>query len=70
MSSTIQPQKLGIVDFVKMIHEGHPEYSLLAVKAPIEDVVQAWIDLRNNLTKRDKRDWGTMAAITVSLLYK
>jgi hypothetical protein len=60
MSSTTQTQKLGIVDFVKMIYEGHPEYSLLAIKAPIEDVGQALIDLRNGLTKRDKQDWRTM----------
>ncbi len=60
MSSIVQTQKLGIVDFVKMIHDGHPEYSLLAVKASIDDVVQALIDLREGLTKRDKHDWRTM----------
>jgi hypothetical protein len=60
MLNTIQTQKLGIVDFVKMIHDGHPEYSLLAVKAPIDDVVQALINLREGLTKRDRHDWRTM----------
>lgn len=60
MSSILQTQKLGIFDFVKMIYDGHPEYSLLAVKAPIDDVVQTLIDLRNGLTKRDKRNWRTM----------
>lgn len=58
--SNIQTQKLGIVDFIKMIYDGHPEYSLLAVKASIDDVVQALIDLREGLTKRDKHDWRTM----------
>jgi hypothetical protein len=60
MLSIVQTQKLGIVDFVKMIYDGHPEYSLLAVKAPIDDVVQALIDLREGLTKRDRHDWRTM----------
>jgi hypothetical protein len=53
-------QKTGIVDFVTMIYDGHPEYSLLAVKAPIDSVVQALIDLREGLTKRDRHDWRTM----------
>lgn len=56
----LETQKLGIVDFVKMIYDGHPEYSLLAVKAPIDDVVQALIDLREGLNKRDRHDWRTM----------
>lgn len=60
MQSIVQTQKLGIIDFVEMIYEGHPEYSLLAVKAPIDNVVQALIDLRKGLTKRDRRDWRTM----------
>ncbi|MHC5736718.1 hypothetical protein [Nostoc sp.] len=60
MSGTTQVQKLGVIDFLSMIYNGHPEYSLFAVKAPIDEVVQAWMELREGLSKRDRRDYQTM----------
>ncbi len=35
--------KLGIIDFVTMIYEGHPEYTVIAVKASLEDTIQTFI---------------------------
>lgn len=60
MIKTTEVQKLGIIDFLRMIYNGHPEYSLFAVKAPIDEVVQAWMELREGLSKRDRRDYQTM----------
>ena len=60
MSGTIQVQKQGVIDFLSMIYNGHPEYSLFAVKAPIDEVVQAWMELREGLSKRDRCDYQTM----------
>ncbi|MEH1945091.1 MAG: hypothetical protein V7L01_33415 [Nostoc sp.] len=60
MSGTTQVQKQGVIDFLSMIYNGHPEYSLFAVKAPIDEVVQAWMELRQGLSKRDRRDYQTM----------
>lgn len=38
----VLPSKpLGMLDFQKYIYEGHPEYSIFAVKAPIDKVLQA-----------------------------
>jgi hypothetical protein len=34
-------QPLGMWDFQTWIHEGHPEYSIFAIKAPIDEVGQA-----------------------------
>jgi hypothetical protein len=61
---TTQTRKLGSLDFVRMIHEGHPEYSLLAVKAPIDDVVAAWIEFRESQSTRSRHDFGDMKVKT------
>ncbi len=53
-------QTLGSLDFVRMIYDGHPEYSLLAVKAPIEAVIDAFIEFREGQTTRSRRDWRSM----------
>jgi hypothetical protein len=37
-------QPLGMKDFQDWIHEGHPEYAVFAVKAPIDQVAQHLLD--------------------------
>lgn len=64
---TTQAQKLGSLDFVRMIYEGHPEYSLLAVKAPIDDVVAAWIEFRESQSTRSRHDYHDMKVKTDQL---
>jgi hypothetical protein len=61
---TTQTRKLGSLDFVRMIYEGHPEYSLLAVKAPIDDVVSAWIEFRESQSDRSRHDFSEMKVKT------
>ncbi len=61
---TTQTRKLGSLDFVRMIYNGHPEYSLLAVKAPIDDVVAAWIEFRESQFTRSRHDWHSMTVKT------
>jgi hypothetical protein len=61
---TMQPQKLGSLDFVRMVYRGHPEYSLLAVKAPIDDVVAVWIEFRESQSTRSREDWRSMTVKT------
>jgi hypothetical protein len=61
---TTQTRKLGSLDFVRMIYDGHPEYSLLAVKAPIDDVVAAWIEFRESQSTRSRHDFGEMKVKT------
>ncbi|MBD2185287.1 hypothetical protein H6S82_03855 [Planktothrix sp. FACHB-1355] len=56
----ISPQiKLGVLDFIKMIYNGHPEYSLIAVKASIDDTVQAFIEFREGQQVKERRDYKT-----------
>ena len=44
-----QSNKLGIKDFIKMIYDGHPEYTLIAVKAPFEATISGFINICNSL---------------------
>lgn len=60
MNEVAQAQKLGILDFLNLIYEGHPEYSLLAVQAPIDTVIETFINRRNQMTTCDREDWQTM----------
>ncbi|MBW4505692.1 MAG: hypothetical protein KME64_04170 [Scytonematopsis contorta HA4267-MV1] len=39
---------LGMLDFQKSMYEGHPEYAIFAVKAPIEKVTQALSEYQPN----------------------
>ena len=36
---------MGIADFLKFMHDGQPEWSLVAVKAPMDDVTEEFADL-------------------------
>ena len=45
---------LGAKDFTDMMYAGHPEWSLLAVRAPVEEVTHAFADFRK--AKRVLRD--------------
>jgi hypothetical protein len=67
MSAITQTRKLGSLDFVRMIHDGQPEYSLLAVKAPIEDVIEAFIEFRSGQSSRKRSDWRSMTVKTDAL---
>lgn len=40
MSETID---FGVIDFLNMAYEGHPEYTIIAVKAPLEDTIEAFM---------------------------
>jgi hypothetical protein len=51
--------RLGVLDFIKLIYEGHPEYSLIAVKAPIDQVVPAFISFREAQTTKQRMDYKT-----------
>jgi hypothetical protein len=37
---------LGVADFLKFMYDGHPDWSLLAIKAPIEEVSEEFADFR------------------------
>jgi hypothetical protein len=37
--------QMGITDFLKFMHDGQPEWSLVAVKAPIDEVTDEFADL-------------------------
>lgn len=39
-----QPKPLGCLDFLNFIYNGHPEYSLIAVRAPFETTIETWIE--------------------------
>jgi hypothetical protein len=39
------PPQVGITEFLKFMHDGQPEWSLLAVKAPIDEVTDEFADL-------------------------
>ncbi|BAY13006.1 hypothetical protein [Calothrix sp. NIES-2098] len=69
MLGTTQLQKLGVIDFLHMIYGGHPEYSLFAVKAPIDEVVPVWMELREGLSKRDRHDYRTIMIYRNPLLF-
>ncbi|HSU53722.1 MAG TPA: hypothetical protein VLT36_06660 [Candidatus Dormibacteraeota bacterium] len=46
--------QLGVMDFLKVIYDGQPEWSLLAVKASIEEVSEEFSDFRAaNSVSRD-----------------
>src|SRR2546421_9225932 len=47
-------EHLGATDFLKFMHDGQPEWSLLAVKAPIDEVSDEFADFRGaNSVLRD-----------------
>ncbi|MFP4297294.1 MAG: hypothetical protein ACLFT0_05500, partial [Spirulinaceae cyanobacterium] len=35
---------LGCLDFLEFIYHGHPEFSLIAVRAPFEATIKTWIE--------------------------
>lgn len=37
-----EPIDFGIIDFLNMVYDGHPEYTLVAVKAPLEETIAAF----------------------------
>jgi len=39
------PSQVGITEFLKFMHDGQPEWSLLAIKAPIEEVTDEFADI-------------------------
>ncbi|MEM9212996.1 MAG: hypothetical protein AAGD25_01335 [Cyanobacteria bacterium P01_F01_bin.150] len=49
-------ETLGIIDFVDMIYQGHPEYTLIAVKAPLEKTIQAFITVCQTRKTRRRFD--------------
>ncbi len=55
-----EPQKLGVIDFINLIYNGHPEYSLIAVKAPLEKTIQAYITISQNRKTRERFDFKSM----------
>lgn len=59
MSDSTSQQKLGVLDFLNMIDAGHPEYSLIAVKAPIEQVVPAFIEFCEAQQTKPRMDYKT-----------
>jgi hypothetical protein len=44
---TLPAQPLGMLDFQKCLHQGHPEYAIFAVKAPIDRVSPAVAEYSN-----------------------
>ncbi len=60
MNEVAQAQKLGILDFLNLIYEKHPEYSLIAVQASIDAVIKAFINQRNQTTTCNREDWQTL----------
>lgn len=53
----------GIFNFLTMIYEGHPEYAVLAVKAPIEQVVTTYLDFLAD--EEETADWQWQQRIAV-----
>ena len=53
-------ERLGVTDFLKFMHDGQPEWSLLAVKAPIEEVSEEFADFHgaNTIAKDVPRKPG------------
>ncbi len=47
------PAKLGVKDFLKFVYDTQPEWALLAVKAPIEPVADAFAALNSERWLRD-----------------
>jgi hypothetical protein len=48
-----QNKSLGCLDFLEFIYHGHPEYSLIAVRAPFETTIETWIEFcRQQQTKQ------------------
>src|SRR4051812_32109395 len=39
-------EHLGLRDFLEFMHNGQPEWALVAVKAPAEEVSEEWVDFR------------------------
>ncbi|MEC4804134.1 MAG: hypothetical protein SAJ12_02585 [Jaaginema sp. PMC 1079.18] len=64
-------QPLGCLDFLDFIDRGHPEFSLLAVRAPFEATIEAWIEFcRQQKTKqRDNPDLFARPPVEVSQYY-
>ncbi|MEM8718949.1 MAG: hypothetical protein AAGE84_06525 [Cyanobacteria bacterium P01_G01_bin.39] len=55
-----QPTKLGAIDFISMIYEGHPEYSLIAVKASLDETIQEFINTSQSRKTRQRFDYRSM----------
>jgi hypothetical protein len=43
-------ERLGVKDFLRLMHDGQPEWSLLAVKASIDEVSEEFVDLHGATT--------------------
>jgi hypothetical protein len=53
-------QKLGVIDFINFIYNGHPEYTLIAVKAPLEQAINAYISISESNKTRERFDFKSM----------
>src|SRR4051794_12693937 len=53
-------ERLGVSDFLKFIYDGQPEWSLLAVKAPMDEGSEEWADFRgaHNVSRDVPREPG------------
>lgn len=58
-----QSNKLGIKDFIKMIYDGHPEYTLIAVKAPFEATISGFIHICNSLKTRKRFETNSVKLV-------
>lgn len=45
-SQTKPSDQLGVRHFLEFMHDGQPEWSLFAVKAPADEVSEEWVDFR------------------------
>lgn len=49
-------EKLGVFDFLEMIYDGHSEFSLIAVRAPLDETLEAYIDFANDQESKERFD--------------
>jgi len=49
-TKTKTSEHLGLRDFLQFMHNGQPEWSLVAVQAPAEEVTEEWTDFRGAKT--------------------
>ncbi|MEL6441342.1 MAG: hypothetical protein AAFQ80_19070 [Cyanobacteria bacterium J06621_8] len=55
-----QTAKLGVIDFINLIYEGHPEYSLIAVNASLEDTIREFIAISQSCKTKTRFDTRLM----------
>ncbi|MEO0947945.1 MAG: hypothetical protein AAFY11_07350, partial [Cyanobacteria bacterium J06641_5] len=57
MSETVD---FGVIDFLNMVYEGHPEYTIIAVKAPLEDAIAAFMAASQQRQTRQRSNSHTV----------